>query len=150
MQVAGPTFEEVLRKNFKRVLTYWSQIGTVMGLSAVGLGLISLYMYTRAIGRTDLFMASIDAKSALMIWLVIVLVLMSAFLFLLTVTTLLFWLSASLFHRTPGRLKDVVVWLTLPFLVGFLGYVVVIYYTSGWLPVGQSLLGLLVLFLLSC
>ena len=76
MQVAGPTFEEVLRKNFKRVLTYWSQIGTVMGLSAVGLGLISLYMYTRAIGRTDLFMASIDAKSALMIWLVIVLVLM--------------------------------------------------------------------------
>ena len=53
MQVAGPTFEEVLRKNFKRVLTYWSQIGTVMGLSAVGLGLISLYMYTRAIGRTD-------------------------------------------------------------------------------------------------
>ena len=46
MQVAGPTFEEVLRKNFKRVLTYWSQIGTVMGLSAVGLGLISPVSYT--------------------------------------------------------------------------------------------------------
>jgi len=150
MQVAGPTFEEVLRKNFKRVLTYWSQIGTVMGLSAVGLGLISLYMYTRAIGRTDLFMASIDAKSALMIWLVIVLVLMSAFLFLLTVTSLLFGISTSLFHRTPGRLKDVVVWLTPPFLVGFSGYVFIIYYDPGWLPEWQSLLVLLALFLLSC
>lgn len=128
MQVAGPTFEEVFRKNLKRVLNYWSQIGTVIGLSAAALGLFSLYMYTRAIGRTDLFMASIDARSALVVWLVMVLFLMLIYLLLLTVTTLLFGLANDVFRNTPEHMNDVVVWLTLPVLAGFLTLIVLSYY----------------------
>ncbi|MCK9798799.1 hypothetical protein M1B34_13970 [Pseudomonas sp. MAFF 302030] len=148
MHATGPTFEKVLRKIVKQVLTYWTQIGTLIGLSAAGLGMLSLYMYTRAIGRTDLFMDAIDAKSALLVWLFMVLVMMGIFLILLCVTTVLFGLATSLFHRTADRTKDVVVWLALPVLVGFSSIVVAIYYASGsdwWL-----IIGLLMIFPVSC
>lgn len=150
MQVAGPAFEEVFRRNFKRVLTYWGPIGTLIGLGAAGQGLLSLYLYTRAIGRTDLFMAAIDAKSALAVWLVIVLVLMVLYLILLATTTLLFGLACSLFHSTPEHLKNVVVWLTLPVLAGFGGFILISYYLSEWLDPGLAMLLVVTLVLLAC
>lgn len=92
------TFAEVLKHTVKRILSYWTQITVTLGLLATGLGFITLYLYTRTIGRIDLFMPSIDVKSALLVWVVLVLLLMLSYLFILGATTWMFGCSVSLFQ----------------------------------------------------
>lgn len=117
------TFQDVFKKTLKKMLTYWTQIGVAISISSAGLGLMSLYAYTFAIGRTDLFMASADAKSALAIWFVIVALFLAVYIFLLFSTTWLFGLTIAMFNKAKDQHKHIVLWLALPVLSGFLAFI---------------------------
>ncbi|MBC3466215.1 hypothetical protein HU729_11625, partial [Pseudomonas sp. RW10S2] len=46
-----PTFAQVFRKNLKRVLEHWTPFTVTLVFFGTFLGSLSLYIYTRAIGR---------------------------------------------------------------------------------------------------
>lgn len=119
------TFQEVFSKLLKSMLTYWAQIGVVVSLCSAGLGLTSLYAYTYAIGRTDLFMPSTEAKSDLAVWVIIVAIFISIYIFLLFSTSWLFGITVAMFDRTPKLQKHIAAWLTLPVLTGFISFILV-------------------------
>ena len=56
------TFAEVLKQTVKRILDYWTQITVTFGLLATGLGFVTLYLYTRTIGRIE-YQFLIDDKA---------------------------------------------------------------------------------------
>ncbi|BBP57653.1 hypothetical protein [Pseudomonas sp. St316] len=124
------TFAEVLKHTVKRILSYWTQITVTLGLLATGLGFITLYLYTRTIGRIDLFMPSIDVKSALLVWVVLVLLLMLSYLFILGATTWMFGCSVSLFSNMKDNQPKIVFYLVFPTVVGFSAFI----WTTFFLP----------------
>ncbi|HBN8508759.1 TPA: hypothetical protein L3715_002350 [Pseudomonas aeruginosa] len=144
------TFSAVARKNFKRLLTYWAQIGTLLSLAGAGLGFFSLYAYAEAIGRPDLFMDSIDAKSALVVWLLLVVLLLAAYLFVLSATTWLFGMTVSLFNKPPGKQREAVLWLLFPVLVGFGTFVFILYFHADGIGGRVAVLLVALAVLLSC
>jgi hypothetical protein len=117
------TFAEVLKHTVRRILSYWTQITVTLGLLATGLGFITLYLYTRTIGRIDLFMPSIDVKSALLVWVVLVLLLMLSYLFILGATTWMFGCSVSLFSNLKDNQPKIVFYLAVPTVVGFSAFI---------------------------
>ncbi|WP_448118965.1 hypothetical protein [Pseudomonas serbica] len=114
-----PTLPDLLKKQIKRVLTYWTQMTVTLGFFGAGIGLTSLYVYTRAIGRLDLFMAAIDSKSALAIWILLVVLTMMAYIFILTATTWLYGVSVSQFDRYHRKHHKIACWLLIPLMIGF-------------------------------
>jgi hypothetical protein len=59
------TFQQALKKNLKRVLTFWAPLSVIFtGLGAL-LGFYTLSSYATAIGRPDVMAAALEAKSAL-------------------------------------------------------------------------------------
>ncbi|HDZ55215.1 MAG TPA: hypothetical protein ENI17_11755 [Pseudomonas xinjiangensis] len=150
----SPTFPEFFKKNLKRALNHWTPASVVLGLLGAGLGIFSLYVYTSAIGRRDLFMPAIDAKSALAIWVLMVSLTMAAYLFILTATTWLYGISVSLFERPPRKQNRVARWLLLPLIIGFGTFILLLFFPSVRLTAttavaiiaAATLLGLLVLF----
>ncbi|WP_053213399.1 hypothetical protein [Pseudomonas sp. Q12-87] len=117
------TFNEVFKHTAKRILSYWTQITVSLGLFATGLGFTTLYLYTRTIGRIDLFLPSIDVKSALLVWVVLVLLLMLSYLFILGATTWMFGCSVSLFSNMKDNQPKIVFYLMLPTVVGFSSFI---------------------------
>ncbi|WP_431145986.1 hypothetical protein [Pseudomonas alvandae] len=117
------TFAEVLKQTVKRILDYWTQITVTFGLLATGLGFVTLYLYTRTIGRIDLFMPSIDVKSALLVWVVLVLLLMLSYLFILGGTTWMFGCSVLLFSNLKDNQPRVLFYLTVLTVVGFSAFI---------------------------
>ncbi|SEJ17838.1 hypothetical protein [Pseudomonas sp. NFACC07-1] len=124
------TFAEVLKHTVKRILSYWTQITVTLGLLATGLGFITLYLYTRTIGRIDLFMPSIDVKSALLVWVVLVLLLMLSYLFILGATTWMFGCSVSLFSNMKDNQPKIVFYLVFPTVVGFSAFIWATFFLS--------------------
>jgi len=122
------TFAEVLKHTVRRILSYWTQITVTLGLLATGLGFITLYLYTRTIGRIDLFMPSIDVKSALLVWVVLVLLLMLSYLFILGATTWMFGCSVSLFSNLKDNQPKIVFYLAFPTVVGFSAFILTTFF----------------------
>lgn len=134
MSTTQRSFSEVFKKNLRRVLNYWTQISVILGLSATALGFLVLYSYTQAINRLDLFMTSIDVKTSLSIWILLVLGSIIAYLFVLTVTTWMFGMSVSLFTQIPDKQKYVATWLLPPVLLGFFAFVGLNFFAVGKIP----------------
>lgn len=138
------TLSEVLKKNIRRALTYWTQLTVSFSLLATGIGFISLYAYTHAIGRTDLFMPSIDVKSALVAWVVLVLLGLASYTIMLSGTTWLFGTSISLFKDIPRDQPKIALTLAVPTTIGFTTFTWMLFFSEDFLG---SLLSVATLFL---
>lgn len=126
-EVNHPTFKQALKKNLKRVLTYWAQLTVLLGGLGTLLGFYTISTYTTAIGRPDLMAAALDAKSALVLWLAILALVVAAYFFLLMTSGMLFGLAISLFNDSPTNQPDVVKVLVLPVLLGIAALMALIF-----------------------
>ncbi|WP_139317778.1 hypothetical protein [Pseudomonas sp. PA1(2017)] len=133
---AGANFA---RRNIKRLLEYWGPITVTLSLLGTGIGVITLYVFTRAIGRVDLFMFAIDAKTALAIWVLIIILISTLYLISLTMTTWFYGVAVSMFGKIPNKLGMVAAWLLLPIWGGFGFFIVLIFYCSDYLNASASL-----------
>lgn len=125
--VYNPTFKHALKKTIKRILTYWAQITVLVGGLGTLLGFYTISTYTTAIGRPDLMAAAVDAKSALVLWLAIVALVVAAYFLILMTSSILFGLAVSLFNDSPTIQPDVVKVLVLPVLLGITALMAVIF-----------------------
>lgn len=117
-EVNHPTFKQALKRNLKRILTYWAQLTVLLGGLGTLLGIYTISTYTTAIGRPDLMAAALDAKSDLVTWLAILALVVAAYFFILMTSSILFGLAVSLFNDSPEHQPDVVRVLVLPVLLG--------------------------------
>ncbi|MBS7419292.1 hypothetical protein [Pseudomonas syringae] len=121
------TFQQALKKNVKRILTYWAPLSVILGGLGTILGFYTISTYTTAIGRPDLMASAIEAKSALVLWLAIIALLVAAYFFVLMTTSVLFGCSVSLFNDSPNLQPDLVKLLILPVLLGIAALMVTIF-----------------------
>lgn len=121
---------EFAKRNIKRLLEHWGPITVTLSILGAGVGLFTLYVFTHAIGRADLFMVAVEAKSALAIWVLIILLIGVFYLASLTMTTWFYGMSISLFGNIPDKLGKVALWLLLPIWVGFGSFILLIFYFS--------------------
>lgn len=126
-EVKHPTFKQALKKNIKRILTYWAQLTVLVGGVGTLLGFYTISTYTTAIGRPDLMGAAVDAKSALVFWLAIVALVVAAYFLILMTSSILFGLAVSLFNDSPTIQPDVVKVLVMPVLLGITALMAVIF-----------------------
>ncbi|MFJ5256044.1 hypothetical protein ACIP8I_12705 [Pseudomonas sp. NPDC088414] len=136
----APTFTQFFKRNFKRVLNYWSQITVTLGFLGAGLAILGLYVYTRAIGRTDLFLAGSDAKSALAIWLLLIVLIMVGYLGVLSASAWFYGITVSMFEKVPKRHKQIAAWLLLPLCFGFCTFTFLLFKFSNTFSAGGSML----------
>jgi hypothetical protein len=134
-----PTFSQFFRRNFKCVLDYWGQITVTLGFLGAGLAILGLYIYTRAIGRTDLFLAGTDAKSALAIWLLLIVLIMVGYLFILSTSAWFYGISVSMFDKVPDKHYRIAKWLLFPLLSGFCAFTVLLFIFSDTFSAAASL-----------
>ncbi len=113
-----PLFKQALKKNLKRILTFWAPIVFFVGGLGTLLGIYTISTYTTAIGRPDLMAAALAAKSDLVTWLVIVALVVSAYFIVLMTTGILFGLSVSLFNESPNLQSDLVKVFFWPVFLG--------------------------------
>ncbi|WP_247841626.1 hypothetical protein [Pseudomonas sp. MWU12-3103b] len=121
------TFQAALKKNIKRIFTYWAPISVILGGLGTILGFYTISAYTTAIGRPDLMASAIEAKSALLLWLAVIAFLVAAYFLVLMTTSVLFGLSVSLFNKSPDLQVDVMKLLLLPVLLGIAVLMVTIF-----------------------
>ena len=114
------TFQQALKKNLKRVLTYWAPLSVIFAGMGTLLGFYTLSTYATAIGRPDVMAAAIEAKSALIPWLATVIGMLGVYLLILLSTTVLFGLTVSLFNDITSLQNRLVGLLLLPVLTGIL------------------------------
>lgn len=126
------TFDSFIKINLKRILTYWTQLTLALGACGTALGLGTLFAYTNAIGRVDMFMNSLDAKTSLLVWLAIVFGWTIGYVALFTTTSVIFAATVSTFRRIPEYQAQVVVPLAFPVLVGFIAFVVTTFKCYDW------------------
>lgn len=126
-EVNHPIFKQALKKNIKRILTYWAQLTVLVGGVGTLLGFYTISTYTTAIGRPDLMGAAVDAKSALVFWLAIVALVVAAYFLILMTSSILFGLAVSLFNDSPTIQPDVVKVLVMPVLLGITALMAVIF-----------------------
>nr|WP_298148135.1 hypothetical protein [uncultured Pseudomonas sp.] len=122
-----PTFKQALKKNMKRAFVYWAPLSVILGALSTLLGFYTISTYTDTIGRPDLMAAAIDAKSTLVLWLVVVALVVTAYLLILMTTTILFGLAVSLFNDSPSLQSDVVKVLVLPVLLGMASLITLVF-----------------------
>lgn len=115
------TFQQALKKNLKRLLTFWAPLSVILtGLGAL-LGFYTLSTYATAIGRPDLIAAALEAKSALLPWLATVIGLLAAYMLILLATTVLFGLTVSMFNDAAPLQSTLTAIILVPVVVGILG-----------------------------
>lgn len=112
------TFQQTLKKNLKRVATYWAPLSVLFTAFGALLGFYTLSTYATSINRPDLMAAALEAKSALVPWLAAVMGMLGAYLLILLSTTVLFGLTVSLFNDVPSLQHKLVGILLLPILIG--------------------------------
>jgi len=116
------TFQQALKKNLKRMLTFWAPLSVIFtGLGAL-LGFYTLSTYATAVGRPDLIAAALEAKSALVPWLATVIGMLAAYMLILLSTTVLFGLTVSMFNDAPPLQPKLTGVILVPALVGILGF----------------------------
>lgn len=133
------TGADFARRNIKRLLEHWGPITVTLSLLGTGIGVLTLYVFTHAIGRVDLFMIAIDAKTALAVWVLIIISISAFYLTSLTMTTWFYGVAVSLLDRIPDRLDRVALWLLLPIWGGFGFFIILIFYCSNYLKASASL-----------
>jgi len=112
------TFLQALKKNLKRVLTFWAPLSVIFtGLGAL-LGFYTLSTYATAIGRADLIAAALEAKSAIFPWLATVIGMLAAYILILLSSTVLFGLTVSLFNDAQALQPKLTGIIFLPVFVG--------------------------------
>lgn len=135
----APTFSQFFKRNFKRVLEYWSQITVTLGFLGAGLAILGLYVYTRAIGRTDLFLAAIDAKSALAIWLLLIVLIMVGYLGVLSASAWFYGITVSMFDKVPQKHNRIATWLLFPLCFGFCAFIFLLFVCPNTFSAGISM-----------
>ncbi|MNF66089.1 hypothetical protein D3C85_868440 [compost metagenome] len=136
---ADLTFPSFSRKWLKRIFQYWTPISVLMIFLSTGFGVLSLYIYTLAIGRVDIFMSTLDSKSALLVWMICVVFIMVLQLCVLMTCSWLFASSISLISRHRRRTRVVGLWLVVPVVVGLTAFVLLVFYFSGRVNTGEAL-----------
>lgn len=126
-EVNHPTFQQALKKNLKRIFTHWAPLSVILGGLSTLLGFYTISAYTTAIGRPDLMAAAIEAKSALVLWLAIIALVVAAFFLILMTTGIVFGLSVSLFNDSPNLQSEIVKVVVWPVLLGIASLMVVIF-----------------------
>lgn len=106
---------------------------------STGFGMLSLYIYTLAIGRVDIFMSTLDSKSALLVWMICVVFILMLQLCVLMTSSWLFASSISLVSRHRRRTRVVGLWLMVPVLVGLAAFVLLVFYLSDYVNAGEAL-----------
>lgn len=122
------TFQQALKKNFKRVLVYWAPLSFLLAGLGTLLGFYTLWSYTTAIGRPDLLAGAIEAKSALIPWMAMVALMVAAYLLILMGTTVMFGLAVSLFNDCASLQSRVVFRLLIPVLLGIIALMALIFH----------------------
>jgi len=112
------TFQQALKKNLKRALTFWAPLSVIFTGLGTLLGFYTLSTYATAIGRPDVMAAALEAKSALIPWLATVIGVLAVYILILVSTTVLFGLTVSLFNDVPSLQPKLVSILLLPVWVG--------------------------------
>ncbi|MBH3460361.1 hypothetical protein [Pseudomonas putida] len=135
-----PTFAQVFRKNLKRVLTHWTPFTVTLVFLGTFLGSVSLYIYTRAIGRADLFMSALDSKSSLAAWMFVVVAVMFSHLIILMGSSWLYGTAVSLFGRVRWLTRHVALWLVIPLAVGYAAFIVLGFFYHRMLSPGVAML----------
>nr|WP_312509463.1 hypothetical protein [Pseudomonas luteola] len=129
-ELETPSFTQFFKRNLKLILTYWSQTTLTLSFLSAGLGILTLYVYTNTIGRPDLFLVAIDAKAALAIWLLIILLIMMAYLVILGTTTWFYGITISIFDKVPNNHASISRWLLAPLTIGFSCFIVSSFFFS--------------------
>lgn len=114
-------FQQALKKNLKRVLTYWAPLSVVFTGLGTLLGFYTLSTYATSIGRPDVMAAALEAKSALIPWLATVIGMLALYLLILLSTTVLFGLTVSLFNDVASLQPRLAIILLLPTMAGIVG-----------------------------
>lgn len=136
---ADSTFPSFSRKWLKRIFQHWSPISVLMIFFSTGFGVFSLYIYTLAIGRVDIFMSTLDSKSALLVWMICVVFIMILQLCVLMTCSWLFASSISLVSRHRRKTKTIGLWLVVPVVVGLAAFVLLVFYFSDRVNAGEAL-----------
>lgn len=142
-EVNHSTFKQAIKKNLKRVFVYWAPLSVILGGFGTLLGFYTIWTYTATIGRPDLMAAAIEAKSALVLWLLVVALVVVAYLFILMTTAILFGLAVSLFNESPSLQSDVVKVLVWPVLLGMAAFMAIVFQApelSDWKITATALL----------
>lgn len=116
---ANPTFDEVFKRNVKRVLTHWTPFTVILVFLGTFIASLSLYTYARAIGRPDLFMAALDAKASLAAWMIMVMALMFTQVIVLMGSSWFYGAAVSLFTKVRWHIRSVALRLLIPQTVGY-------------------------------
>lgn len=115
----NPTFDEVFKRNVKRVLNHWTPFTVVLAFVGTIIGSLSLYAYAKAIGRPDLFMAAFDVKAYLAVWVLMVTALMFLQMLVLLGSSWFYGMAVSIFAKVGDRIRIVAIWLLIPPAVGY-------------------------------
>lgn len=125
----------------ERVLDHWGAIAWFLSLLGLIVGGASLFCYTHAIGRTDLFQAAAGDQAKLLVWLFFVGLMSIAFILIMATSAVLFSLAVSMLNRHPRLQRRAVNTL---FFIASTGYALfggVILWASEW---GVEVISLLV------
>ena len=134
-----PAFPVVFKRTLKLVLEHWTPITVILALIGTGFSILTLYVYARAIGRTDLFMVAIEEKSYLVAWLLLVLPIMAMHLCMLIATTLFYGISVTMFSHCSRRINRAALWLLLPLVSGFSAFTILLFYFSDYMEASLAI-----------
>ena len=126
------------RKWLKRLFQHWSAISVLMIFLSTGFGMLSLYIYTLAIGRVDIFMSTLDSRSALLVWVICIVFVMIIQLCILMACSCLFASSIALVSRHRSRTRLVGLWMAVPVIVGLAAFVLLVFYFSDRVNAGGA------------
>lgn len=136
---SATTFPSFTKKWLRRLSEHWSVASVFLIFAGTGFSMVSIYIYTLSIGRTDIFMLTLDSKSALLAWLMCVLFIMFLQFWVLMSCAWLFSTSVSFVARRRSVTRLLAVWLLIPVVVGIVSFIVVVFYFSDEMNISASL-----------
>ncbi|MBB2885047.1 MULTISPECIES: hypothetical protein [Pseudomonas] len=107
-----------IKKNLKRIVDHWVVVSLMLSGAGTLFGFAILSTYLNAIGLPGLFPSALDTKAALVPWMLLVALLLIAYIFVLTMNSMIFASGATLFNKQPYVQTKMVRLLAIPVLVG--------------------------------
>ncbi|WP_242486335.1 hypothetical protein [Pseudomonas sp. TH03] len=107
-----------IKKNLKRIVDHWVVVSLMLSGAGTLFGFAILSTYLNAIGLPGLFPSALDTKAALVPWMLLVALLLIAYIFVLTMNSMIFASGATLFNKQPYAQTKMVRLLAIPVLVG--------------------------------
>ncbi|TBU74543.1 hypothetical protein [Phytopseudomonas daroniae] len=96
--IPSPTAAHAPKPFLKRMLAHWGALVWLLGFLGLLAGFASLFCYTQAIGRTDLFQAAAAHQSMLFVWLGSVGLMTIFFILVMGTASVLFGLAVSMLN----------------------------------------------------